>query len=225
MIRATIFDIDGTLIDSVDLHALAWQEALYSFGHYVAFDLVRHQIGKGGDQLIPVFLTREEQEQYGKELEEYRAKLWKSKYISQVRPFPKVRELFQRMLSGGKQIVLASSAKGDELQTYKRIAGIDDLIDAETSADDADRSKPHPDIFAAALSRLHDVPPAEAVVIGDSPYDAQAALKIDVLSVGVRCGGFPEQELRAAGFSATYDDCADLLQRYDESIFAQRKAA
>ena len=226
MIKAAIFDIDGTLVDSVDLHAEAWHEALAKFGHNVPYERVRQQIGKGADQLLPAFLTREEQQAYGKRLEEFRGRLFKRKYLPQVKPFPRVRELFQRLQNDGNQIILASSAKGNELKDYERIAGIEDIIDHETSSDDAARSKPHPDIFAAALSRLHHVKPMEVVVVGDSPYDAQAAKKIALTTVGVRSGGFLEEELRVAGFDTMYDDCADLLEHYFQSLFAStRKAA
>ena len=128
MVKAVIFDIDGTLVDSVDLHARAWQEALRKYGHDVALEDVRQQIGKGGDQLIPVFLTAEQQEQYGKQLEEDRGQIWKSKYMHLVQPFPRVRELVQRILDDGKQVALASSAKEDEVEVYKRVARIDDLM-------------------------------------------------------------------------------------------------
>lgn len=225
MIKAAVFDIDGTLLDSIDLHARAWQQALARFGHQVPFELVRQQIGKGGDQLIPVFLTPEERRKYGKELEEFRSHLFKEEYLPRIKAFPQVRELFQRMQAAGKQTVLASSAKGDELQTYKRLAHLDDLVDKETSSDDAERSKPHPDILAAALAKLRSVTPEEAIVIGDSPYDAQAATKLGLLSIGVRSGGFSDLELRAAGFSSIYNDCADLLRNYAYSLFAESHAA
>ena len=111
MLKAAIFDIDGTLVDSVDLHARAWQEALAKFGHQVAFEQVRSQIGKGADQLLPLFLTPKEFDKYGEELEEYRGRLFQEKYLPLVKPFPGVRELFQQMLGDGRQIVLASSGQ------------------------------------------------------------------------------------------------------------------
>jgi HAD superfamily hydrolase (TIGR01549 family) len=221
MIKAVIFDIDGTLVDSVDLHAHAWQAAFKHFGREIPYEQVRHQIGKGGDQLLPVFFTKEELAKFGKELEKYRSDLYKREYLPRVHAFPKVRELFERIRADGKQIALASSAKEDELKVYKKIAQINDLVAEQTSADDADQSKPQPDIFQAALDQLDDVAPDETIVVGDTPYDAEAAGKAGLRTIGVRCGGFPEAELRAAGCIAIYQDPADLLAHYDESPIAQ----
>jgi len=225
MVKAVIFDIDGTLVDSVDLHARAWQEAFAHFGKTIEYDAVRSQIGKGGDQLIPVFLSKEEEERFGKDLDDYRGKLFKSKYLSQVKAFPQVRELVQRVKDDGKQVALASSAKEDEVQIYKRIANIEDLIQKQTSSDDAEKSKPHPDIFEAVLQRMHDVRAEEAVAVGDSPYDAIAAKKLNMPSIGVLSGGFPKEELRVAGYSEIYRDCARLLKHYEQSMIAGKKAA
>ena len=223
MIHAVIFDVDGTLVDSVDLHAQAWQEAFAHFGHEVAFADVRAQIGKGGDQLMPVFLSQEELDRRGDEIEAHRSDLFKKRYLSQVRAFPAVRQLLKRILVNGQQIALASSAKADELATYKKIAGIADLVDEETSSDDAERSKPHPDIFEVTLSRLGGIDPIEAIVVGDSAYDAEAAGKADLRTIGVLCGGFSEQDLRRAGCIAIYRDPADLLSRLKQSkLFSER---
>lgn len=223
--KAAIFDVDGTLVDSVELHAKAWQDAFEEFGHELAFDAIRSQIGKGGDQLMPVFLSEQELAAKGKEIEKYRGEVFKAKYFSQVRPLADVRQLFQRLIDGGWKIALASSAKGEELQTYKDIARISDLLDTETSSDDADKSKPHPDIFLAAMDRLgRAVAPQDCVVIGDSPYDAEAAGKAGArASVGVLSGGFPEADLRKAGCVEIYRDPADLLRNYKKSIFDKDK--
>jgi HAD superfamily hydrolase (TIGR01549 family) len=221
MIKAVIFDIDGTLVDSVDLHAQAWQETFRHFGKEIPFEQVRHQIGKGGDQLMPVFFTKEELDEFGSEMEEYRGRLYKRDYLPRVRAFPGVRELFQKIKDDGKRLALASSAKESELGEYKRIANIEDLVEEETSADDADKSKPHPDIFEAALERLGDIEAHEAIVVGDTPYDAEAAGKIDLRTIGVLCGGFPEAELKAAGCVQIYNDPADLLARYDDCVIVQ----
>jgi HAD superfamily hydrolase (TIGR01549 family) len=221
MIQAVIFDIDGTLVDSVDLHAQAWKETFKQYGKDIPYQQVRHQIGKGGDQLMPVFFSSEELDEFGEEMEEYRSKIFKRDYLPRVRAFADVRELFLKLKANGKRIALASSAKEDELKTYKKIAQIEDLVEEETSADDADKSKPHPDIFEAALERLGGLAPSEVIVVGDTPYDAEAAGKIRLRTLGVLCGGFPESELDAAGCIAIYQDPSDLLKRYEETIICQ----
>src|SRR4051812_41947808 len=144
MLHAVIFDVDGTLVDSNDLHARAWQQAFAHFGVDLPFNRVRSQVGKGGDQLVPSLLSPEQVEQFGKEVEQYRSELFKKEYLHRVRGFPCVRELFQRILSEHRKIALASSAKKDELEVLKRAARIEDLIHEETSSDDAEKSKPHP---------------------------------------------------------------------------------
>ncbi len=217
MARFIIFDVDGTLIDSNDLHAEAWRQAFAKFGHEIPLEQIRGQIGKGGDQLIPVFLDRAEREDHGAQLDHYRGALFREKFMERVRPFPKVRELFLRILDDGHRIALASSAKGSELERYKQLLGISDLLDADTSKDDAARSKPYPDIFLAALDKLGSPPRRDALVVGDTPYDAQAARALGVAAVGVRCGGFPERELIAAGCGSIFTDPADLLANYERS--------
>ncbi len=221
MPKAVIFDVDGTLIDSVDLHAKAWQDAFREFGHEIAFDKIRGQIGKGGDQLLPVFLSKDEVAAKGEALDERRSEIFKQRYMPQTKPFPMVRELLERIQADGMQIALASSAKEDELEAYKKAARIEDLLQAETSTDDAEKSKPNPDIFEAAMQRLGDVDPAQVVVVGDTPYDAEAAGKAGLRSIGVLCGGWPADALERAGCVATYRDPADLLAQYDTSPLAR----
>jgi HAD superfamily hydrolase (TIGR01509 family) len=220
MIKAVIFDIDGTLIDTVDLHAAAWVEALRHFGFEVAYQDMRAQIGKGGDQILHGLLPPDAVEQRGEEIKDFRSDLFKREYLAKAKPFPGVRDLFERIRASGQKAVLASSGNADEVERYKDIAGIADLIDAATSSDDAERSKPFPDIFEAALAGLAPLKPEEAVVVGDTPYDAEAARNAGLKAVGVLSGGFSEQALREAGCIAVYRDTQDLFQQYEASPLA-----
>lgn len=208
LVEAVIFDVDGTLIDSNDGHAQGWELAFARFGHAIPAARVRPHIGKGGDQLMPVFLSAAEITSRGKEISEARGKFVKERFLPHFKPFPQVRELFLDLRARGIRLALASSATASELEEYKKIANIGDLLDEQTTSDDASSSKPEPDIFHAVLKRLRDVPPGCAVVVGDTPYDVEAAKKAGLRTLAVRCGGFPEAELRGA--AAIYQDPADL---------------
>lgn len=212
---AAIFDVDGTLIDSVDFHAQAWLEAFAEYGVAASFEAVRRQIGKGGDKLMPVFLSAAQLKAFGPELDEFRSGHFKRKYLGQLRPFAGVRGLFERLIGDGIKIALASSAKPDELQVYKRIAEVEDLLDAQTSSEDAAETKPAPDIFHAALRQLPGVPKGRILVFGDTPYDAQAAAEAGLQSIGVLCGGFPKSSLSRAGCRAVYRSPSNILMQYD----------
>ena len=220
MIKAVIFDVDGTLIDTVDLHADAWVQALKHFGYEIAFQDMRSQIGKGGDQILHGLLPPDVIEQRADEIKDFRADLFKRDYLHKARAFPGVRALFERIRASGQRAVLASSGTEEEVEQYKEIAGIADLIHSATSSDDAERSKPFPDIFQAALAKLSPLEPNEAVVIGDTPYDAEAARKAGIKSIGVLTGGFAEQALKDAGCIAVYDGPEDILKNYDASPLA-----
>ena len=217
MPKAVIFDVDGTLIDTVGLHAEAWADTFRHFGRDIPVEDIRGQIGKGGDQLMPVFLELNMVEKHGDEMERFRADLFRERYFPRASGFPFVRNLFQRIRQEGSAIALASSCKAEELGRYMDLAGIPDLVDATTTSDDADRSKPHPDIFEAALEKLGGMAPEDAVVVGDSPYDAEAARKAGIRVVGLLSGGFDESDRRTAGCSAIYQDPQDLLRNFDQS--------
>jgi HAD superfamily hydrolase (TIGR01549 family) len=220
MIKAVIFDVDGTLVDSNELHVDAWAQTFRHFGKEFPREQLKRQIGKGADQYLPAFLDEEELRTVGKKIEEYRGNVFKERYLPHVKPFPKVRELIERVRADGKQVVLATSGTAAELETHKKLAHIADLIDAAISADDAEESKPSPDIFAAALQKLDGLSAREVVVVGDTPYDAEAAAKLRIGTIGLLCGGFREEELRGAGAIAIYRDPADLLEKYDSSPLA-----
>jgi HAD superfamily hydrolase (TIGR01509 family) len=218
--EAVLLDVDGTLVDSVDLHARAWQEALRRFGRDVPLAEVRLQIGKGGDQLMPVFLPPEQLDREGEALERFRADLWRREYMAQVRPLPGARELVRRAREAGLRVALASSGSEEEVAHNRHLLDVDALLEGATTSDDAERSKPHPDIFEAALARVR-APPGRAIAVGDSPWDALAARRAGVRTVGLLSGGFEERELWDAGCVAIYAGPADLLARFDESPLAR----
>ena len=223
MIEAFFFDIDGTLIDSNDFHAEAWQKAFEKYGKKIPFDKIRPQIGKGADTLLPEFLSEQEIKEFGDEIADLRGEIFKREYMPRVKPFPKVRELFRRIKADGKKVALASSSNEDEVEEYKKIADIEDLVEKSTSADDAEESKPKPDIFEAALKLLGDPAPETVLVVGDTPYDAEAATKAELKIVGVLCGGFSETDLRENGCLQIYENPANLLENYEKIISINQK--
>jgi HAD superfamily hydrolase (TIGR01509 family) len=224
MPQAAIFDVDGTLVDTNELHVAAWREVFLRYGKDVDKDALRAQMGKGGDQLMPVFWPQDDLAKFGEEMQALRVEIFMRDYLPRSRPFPAVRQLFERIRRDGMRIALASSAKQPELQHHLESLGIADLVEGATSADDAEHSKPAPDIFQAALRRLPGVVASQAVVIGDSPYDAHAARRAGMHCIGVLTGGFSGRELLQAGAIAVYEDIADLARQYDESPLTKESA-
>ena len=220
MIKAILCDIDGTLVQSNWLHAEAWQVAMRAIGIEIELEEIRRQIGKGGDELIPVFVPWWKQKCVEKPLMAYRKFVFQADYLDKVKPLPRVREFLVRVKEAGIRLSLASSASKEDLQVYKRIVGMEDLIEEESSADDADRSKPHPDIFEAALKRL-GLKPEEVLALGDTPYDAEAAGKAGIWTIGVTTGGWSREELLAAGCVEVYTDVGELLDRFEESALVR----
>jgi HAD superfamily hydrolase (TIGR01509 family) len=218
MVKAVLCDIDGTLVESNWLHAAAWKDAFAVIGTELELEEVRRQIGKGGDELIPVFVPWWKRKYVEEPLKRYRKHVFQADYMAQVKPFPRVRELMLRMKDAGIKVSLASSADRDDLEVYKRLLKIEDVVEENSSADDADRSKPHPDIFEATLKKL-GVKASEALALGDTPYDAEAAGKAGVWTVGVMTGGWSEQELLDAGCVEVWKDVAELLENFEQSAF------
>jgi HAD superfamily hydrolase (TIGR01509 family) len=153
-------------------------------------------------------------------LKAYRKHVFAVDSMAQVKAFPKVRELMLRMKEAEIKVSLASSANRDDVKVYKRIAQIEDLVEESSSADDADRSKPHPDIFEATLKKL-GVRASEALALGDTPYDAEAAGRAGVWTVGVTTGGWSEQELMDAGCVEVWKDVGELLKNFERSAFVR----
>jgi HAD superfamily hydrolase (TIGR01509 family) len=218
--RAVLFDVDGTLVDTNDLHAVAWRDAFAKFGHDLPLADIRWQVGKGGDNLIPSLLPglRDEEKE---RIEEYRSTLYSRDYLPRATPFQEVRPLFERLKADGVKIILASSSHQHEVNFYLGLIGCEDLVDETTSKDDVERSKPCPDIFQAALDKLKPLGPEQAIVVGDSPWDMKAATRAGLRAIGFRSGGFPDEALLEAGACALFDGPADLLACYSESPFAR----
>jgi HAD superfamily hydrolase (TIGR01509 family) len=216
-IRCVLLDVDGTLVDSNDAHAHAWVDAFREAGFEVPFERVRRLVGMGGDKLIPAATGLADGDRRGKALAERRGEIFRRRYLKEVAPFPRVREMVDRLREGERRVGVASSAQDEELRPLLEIAGVEDLLHATTSSSDAERSKPDPDIVAAALRRL-GCTAGEALLIGDTPYDVEAAGRAAVRSVAFRSGGWPDAELRGA--VAVYDGAADLLDRWDTSPLA-----
>ena len=216
-LRAAILDVDGTLIDTNDAHAHAWVDELHELGFDVAFVEARRLIGMGGDKVLPRLTGIEEESDRGQEIKERRGEIFRERYLPGCRPFPCARELLERMKDDGLALVVASSASREDLGKLLKAAGVADLIEERTSSSDADESKPDPDIVQAALDSA-GCAPAEAVMLGDTPYDVEASGRAGVPCIALRCGGWGDAEL--AGAVAIYDDPADLLARYQESPLA-----
>jgi HAD superfamily hydrolase (TIGR01509 family) len=218
--KAVLFDVDGTLVDTNDLHAAAWRETFLKFGFDLPFETVREQIGKGGDNLIPTLLP-DLDEPLQQAMEDRRSHLFAHHYLPRAVPFPLVRELFERLVEDGVRIVLASSSRQEEVEFHLNLIAAHDLVAAVTSRDDVESSKPCPDIFEAAMAKVAPLRTDEIVVVGDSPWDVEAAARAGLPAIGFRSGGFPDGVLIEAGASALYDGPADLLARYDSSVFAR----
>jgi len=217
-----LLDVDGTLVDSNDAHAHAWLRALTEAGVRAEFATVRRLIGKGGDKLIPEVAGIDAESTKGKAISERRGKIFQAEYLPTLKPFPGVKELLSLMKRQGLQLAVASSAKEDELKSLLRVCGADEFIEASTSSDDAEHSKPDPDIVHAALDQLGQ-PPETVILLGDTPYDVEASLKAGIRVVALRCGGWGDADLKGA--ARIYDDPADLLARFDKSPFAEARRA
>jgi HAD superfamily hydrolase (TIGR01509 family) len=211
-----LFDIDGTLVDSNDLHVRAWEEAFATIGAHFDRATIHGQIGKGTDMLVPTLIPDADGE-LQERLGEAHGKVFKGRLMEQVKPFPGAHDLLARVHAAGQAVVLASSASAAEVDHYLDLLGVRDLVHATTSSDDVERTKPAPDIFAAALEKVAPLAPEEVLVVGDTPYDVEAAARCGIGTVALRSGKFPDGVLRAAGALALYDDAADLLANYDRS--------
>ncbi len=213
-LRGVLLDVDGTLVDSNDQHAHAWVDALAEAGIDVPYEAVRHAVGMGGDKLLPHVAHIEKDSPQGEKASKRRGEIFRAKYLGQVKAFPQTRNLLQRMKDQGLTLVVASSSEKEEVDALLEIAGASHLITAMSTSQDTGSSKPAPDPIEVALKKAN-LKPHEALMLGDTPYDIEAAAKAHVQTIALRSGGHQGREL--AGALATYADPADLLAHYAQS--------
>lgn len=216
--RAVLLDVDGTLIDSNDAHARAWVDVGDEFGYEVEFGRVRWMIGMGGDRVLPELTGLEEESEEGRRMLDRRGEIFRERYLPRLAAFPGAHELLRRLRDDDRKLVIATSASEQDLTALLEQARLEELIDGSTNSDEAESSKPAPDIVEAALDKA-GVPASEVVMLGDTPYDVKAAQRAAVRIIALRCGGWSDRELRGA--AEVYDDPADLLNNYDRSLLSR----
>jgi HAD superfamily hydrolase (TIGR01509 family) len=216
-IRAALFDIDGTLVDSNYLHVDAWSRAFVDVGHPVDAWRIHRSIGMDGEKLLDTLLADADDETRARATK--RHDRHHESNSDRLRPFHGAREVLNELSSRGIIVVLATSAPEKELQNLRKVLDVDDLVDVVTSAEDVDTAKPSPDIVEVALERA-SVSPNEAIMVGDSTWDMQAASRAGVTAIGVLSGGISADALRAAGASRVYADVEDLREHLDDTLAA-----
>jgi HAD superfamily hydrolase (TIGR01509 family) len=210
---AAILDIDGTLVDSNYQHALAWYRALRQHGHVLPIWRIHRHIGMGGDQLVAALCGDEVEREQGDDIRTAEKALYFA-LIDEVEPLHGARELMEDLKRRGRRVVLASSAKPEEVEHYLDLLDARGLADAWTSSGDVERTKPAPDLVEAAIERIGGGP---AVMVGDSTWDCKAAQAAGVPAIGVLTGGFSVDELEAAGAKAVFESIDELRRRLSDT--------
>ena len=216
MTPAAILDVDGTLVDSNYQHAIAWFRAFREHGVTPPIWRIHRHIGMGGDQLVGAVAGDEVEAEHGDAIRDGEGRCY-AELIGEVCPFEGAAELIATLAGRGIEVVLASSAKEDEVERYIELLGCTELISAYTTSDDVERTKPEPDLIHAALERIAG---AEAVMIGDSTWDVEAARRAGVPTIAVLTGGFSSAELEEAGAEAVYASMLELVGDLDATRFA-----
>jgi HAD superfamily hydrolase (TIGR01509 family) len=219
LLQGVIFDIDGTLVDSNDAHAQSWVDTFAKAGYEVPFDVVRPLIGMGADKLLPKTIDVRHDSDEGKKLLARRSKIFRKNYLPRLKPLPGSRALVLRVRADGLKAIVATSAKDDELEGLLQAAAVNDLMEERATASDAKHSKPDPDIVEAAVEES-GIDKGNLVMIGDTPYDVEAATRAGVKCIGFRSGGWNDDNLKGA--VAVFDGPADLLAHYDASPLGRK---
>jgi len=213
-IKGVILDVDGTLVDSNDAHVHSWVKAMQAFGYDVRFEQIRRFVGMGGDNLLPAAIGVHKDSDLGEQIAQRRQEIFKEEYLPTIQAFAGVKPLIERLQANDLKIAVASSGEQDEVQHLLSVSGIEDLVETQTSSADVEKSKPNPDVVQAALEKLA-LDPAQVLMLGDTPYDVQAAAKVGVGVIVLRCGGFSDRELQGA--VAIYDSPEALLKDFEQS--------
>lgn len=219
MLQGVIFDIDGTLVDSNDAHAQSWVDTFGEAGYNVPFESVRPLIGMGADKLLPKTIGISHEAEEAKKLVKRRSEIFRENYLPHLRSLNGSRALVLRIRSDGLKAIVATSAKDEELKGLLAAAEVGDLMEEKATASDAKRSKPDPDIVEAAIEES-GIAPQNLVMIGDTPYDVEAASRAKVRAIAFRSGGWTDEALKGA--LEIYDGPADLLGRYGTSLIGRK---
>ena len=217
MTDTAIFDVDGTLVDTNYQHALAWYRAFRRHRIVLPVWRIHRHIGMGGDQLVAALTDADTEHDRGDDIRAAEKDLY-FELIEEVEPFAGARELIADLKDRGHSVVLASSAKAEEIEHYLDLLDARELADAWTTSADVEATKPEPDLVNAALERA-GTDPGDAIMVGDTPWDVKAAAKAGVPTIAVRTGGFSIDELEGAGAIAVFESIQELRDRIDETPF------
>jgi HAD superfamily hydrolase (TIGR01549 family) len=213
MADTAIFDVDGTLVDTNYQHALAWYRAFQRCGITRPVWRIHRSIGMGGDKLVPAVGGQDVEERFGAELREAELEEF-DRLIDEVQPFEGARELVEEVKSRGFHVVLASSGKAKHVEHLLDLLGGTSIADAWTTSEDAEESKPEPDVVQVAMQRVDG---ASGVMLGDSTWDCVAAARLEIPSLAVLTGGFSPEELREAGAVGVYESLVELREHLDDT--------
>jgi HAD superfamily hydrolase (TIGR01549 family) len=210
---AAILDVDGTLVDTNYHHAIAWYRAFRRLDIVLPLWRIHFHMGMGGDQVVAALAGADVEERLGDDIRAAEKELY-FELIQEVEPFEGARGLIELLKSRGHTVVLASSAKSEEIDHYLDLLDARDLADGWTTSADVEATKPHPDLVVAAVEKAGG---GKAVMVGDTPWDCESARRAGVETIAVRTGGFSQEELSDAGAIAVYESIAELSERLDET--------
>ena len=211
-----VLDVDGTLVDTNYHHAIAWYRAFREHGLTLPVWRIHRHIGMGGDQLVAAVAGKRVEDRQGDSIRAAETALY-ADLIGEVEPFADARRLLELLGDRGHRLVLASSGKPDEVDHYLDLLDARDVVEAWTTSGDVEQTKPDPDLVVTAVEKVGG---GEAVMVGDSTFDCEAAARAEVPTVAILTGGFSEQELRQAGATAVFESLSELCERLDETPLA-----